>query len=773
MGDIPNLSPDRIAYLQKLVDALQSPEPYTDVELLLENVFQELGTCYLSALCTRDSSMLLETLIGFATPDWTCRFCLDLVGHSWPDLLQNPYASRVYDTCLKVIPRSEVDMTKLVEFVQVFTRSGKVMANLVISPCASQSLKHLIVMLNNFPAIRKTKIHLRHLLLQNIDIIDTAMTTHGSSFLQFLLLDSYHFDGTDHAVPLGHNDPDTWTVTNSEEWESHGGSTEYQLIETTLTLEAKFASLIRSQAASHLFEVLLQVAPRTSFQTVFEQKFRGKLIELIRHPVANFVIQRLIEYSRTEDQFKQIYEEVKSNLAQFFAGRSGVIVKLAHVALRYAFMQPILLQDILAASAIQLKTTVEELKTNGKACEVILVNLANKPQYVFKKKKQFEKEKALAAKTEESEEKGVPLNFSVLGCQLLSELFRFEPKNVVFIVNSFVALEEQLALAMALDRQASRTFESFLLSPKVPFEAKQSFSEKYAADREFVTALALDKSGSHVLDQLFQASAIASKALICDHLITIEKQLMAIHHGKFVLKNCRLSEYKHNREVWNKTESSKLVRKKAFDEILSFKVEEFASSSKDSKSDRKKHSEKKHKKVDSKSDSSKMDVDVSKKHDSTTHHKSQKSEKSEKFEKSANSKDKMKVDKDSTPKKSKTSKGKESEKESASESATKQQREKVEAEPSDRSEPKSSKKRKREESKDDIDDIFDAFEEKPSTVKKSKVKEVSSAAGHAAPSVVAETIPAELLDKEAPMSKLKMKKLAKAEKAAKRAATSS
>jgi hypothetical protein len=29
MDDIPSLSPDRITYLQKLVDALESPEPFT------------------------------------------------------------------------------------------------------------------------------------------------------------------------------------------------------------------------------------------------------------------------------------------------------------------------------------------------------------------------------------------------------------------------------------------------------------------------------------------------------------------------------------------------------------------------------------------------------------------------------------------------------------------------------------------------------------------------------------------------------------------------
>lgn len=51
--------------------------------------------------------MLLETLFAHADGNWVSRFTFDLVGHSWPDLLQNPYASRVFDRCLEVVGRSD------------------------------------------------------------------------------------------------------------------------------------------------------------------------------------------------------------------------------------------------------------------------------------------------------------------------------------------------------------------------------------------------------------------------------------------------------------------------------------------------------------------------------------------------------------------------------------------------------------------------------------------------------------------------------------------
>lgn len=660
------------------------------------------------------------------------------------------------------MPCNFLDPTKLVEFVQTFTRSGKVMALLIGSPYASQSLKHLIVMLNSFPTIRKTKIHLRHLLLQNIDIIDTAMTTHGSSFLQFLLLDSYHFDGTDHEVQKGANEADTWTITNSEEWETHGGSTEYQLIETALTAEARFSALIRSQAASHLFEVLLQVAPRNAYQSLFEQKFKGSLVDLIRHPVANFVIQRLIEFSRSEALFKEIYDEVKPNLAQFFAGRSGIIVKIAHVALRYTSAQSIILQDILQAIATQQKTTVDALKAEeGKICEVILVHLANKPQHVFKQKRYNDRQKA----NEESEKdtNGGPITFSSLGCQLLSEFFKFQEKHVNFIFNSFKKLDEKLALALALDRQASRTFESFLLSPKVPYPSKSAFSTRLAANREFIGALALDRSGSHVLDQLFSISPLETKALICEQLIPLEKKLTAIPHGKFVLKNVRLSEFKHNRDTWSRSESSKLTRKKTFEEILSFNVGD-EPQTKPKKKDEREEKHKKDKRTEKK-ESRKDEIDAG----HTKDKRSEKKERKHEDKKARQPKNGEHDNKTKTPKRDhKDESSPQTDKEiTPTKSAEKKARKMdIDAAHSEASEAKSSRKRKREEPKDDIDNIFDtlADKEEPTTVKKSKTKENTT------PSAPKSTPSKELAPPEpaAPLSKLKLKKLAKAQKVAER-----
>lgn len=76
--------------------------------MLLENVLEELSTCYLSSICTKDSSVLIEKLINFSDESFTIKLALDYVGFSWTSIITNPYASHVFDTALKVISKSSI-----------------------------------------------------------------------------------------------------------------------------------------------------------------------------------------------------------------------------------------------------------------------------------------------------------------------------------------------------------------------------------------------------------------------------------------------------------------------------------------------------------------------------------------------------------------------------------------------------------------------------------------------------------------------------------------
>lgn len=653
-----------------------------------------------------------------------------------------------------------IDQTKVVEFVQLFTRSGKQMAGMVASPCASQSLKHLVVMLNSYPVLRKTKVHLRHILLQHIEILDVSMTTHGSSFLQFLLLDSYHYDDSDHEVkPASGVDIDTWTILQSKDWATHGGSTEFQLLENSVTIEeSKFGTLARNQAASHLIEVLLQVAPESAFTRLLETRFKNKMLEFIRHPVANFVVQKLIKCTRNVDQFNTIYAEIKPHMSEFYAGRSGVIMSLTQASLRFVTVQPIILDELITSIAAFSGTNAEELKKSGDVAKTIM-SLSNTPKHIFKRKKTLERTKSRKSGDQEGEEGEKAsaiesIEFSPIGCQLLSILFKFDPKIVSFILEDFMAMDTRHLLDMALNRVASRTFESFLLSPAVAHATKQTFAKNFAADASYIARLAQDKSGSHVLDQLFVSSTTETKAEIAEAVLSIEKALLAIHHGKFVLNNLRISDFRRNKEAWMKAESSKLVRKKAFDDILNFASDAARQSSANASSSK---DVKKNKKGPNAS-SAPTDRKGEKPHGKPVHHGDKKdSHHVKKHERL--SKDRYQGSKDDRKPKREGRDGPHQDRSNAGKKFEKNHMDVDQASAS-------SKKRKREENPDDIDDIFSGFDEKEPTNKKAKSAEASHS--KKASSSKPKSAPAASAPEAAPLSKLKQKKLAKAQKAAER-----
>lgn len=650
------------------------------------------------------------------------------------------------------------------------------MAAMVSSPFASQSLKHLIVMLNSYPVVLKTKIHLRHILLQNIDIVDVAMTTHGSSFLQFLVLDSYRFDGTNHEVPTPTGvDVDTWTIKQSEEWSTHGGSTEYQLLENSVTSDlSQFGTLARNQAASHLLEVLLQVAPLSAYNRMIETRFKGKLLELIRHPVANFVVQKLIKYTRTETQFKQIYDEIKANMAEFYAGRSGVVVSLTQACLRLPNMQPLLLADIIQSISNISSKSPEELKTKGFA--KLVLTLSNAPKHVFKKKKTLDRNRNRKGESDEGATNEEKLEFSAIGCQLMSTLFKFAPSEVNWILNDFCEMSTPDVLDMALDRNASRTFESFLLSPVVALQTKQSLGERLSSDEKFIQRLSTDKSGSHVLDQIFAASSAETKAKIVESILPIEKQLLSLHHGKFVLNNMRISEYRRNKDAWMKAEASKLVRKKAFDEILSFAADASRSTPGASSSDKSKSKDIKKKKDGEKKSETHARKGTEKeegkfegRREISKPKTSQDAKQLLKHGENTKHFDGKKDKKNDDNGKKREGDGKRAQGEKNENSGAKSTKMEISGEGEGKA--ASNKKRKREEEKDDIDDIFGALDEKEPTAKKPK----SIGDGQKQQKPKKSTAPAPIAPiaaPSAPLSKLKQKKLAKAEKATQRAAQS-
>jgi nucleolar protein 9 len=92
-------------------------------------------------------------------------------------------------------------------------------------------------------------------------------------------------------------------------------------------------TLLRDPTASHLFEALVRHAPEQAFQSLWDIYFKNKLAKLSAHPVANFVVGKVI--SRVDaEMLSETIQEVDGAASKLIkTARTGVLRSLVDRAI--------------------------------------------------------------------------------------------------------------------------------------------------------------------------------------------------------------------------------------------------------------------------------------------------------------------------------------------------------------------------------------------------------------------------------------------------------
>lgn len=75
--------------------------------------------------------------------------------------------------------------------------------------------------------------------------------------------------------------------------------------------------LIQDRVGSHLMEKIIKHSSPTQFRYLYKTFFQSRLLQLCQHPVANFVVQKVIENCHKEKQFKEILDTLSSQFEDF------------------------------------------------------------------------------------------------------------------------------------------------------------------------------------------------------------------------------------------------------------------------------------------------------------------------------------------------------------------------------------------------------------------------------------------------------------------------
>eukprot|EP01122_Echinamoeba_exundans_P009550 TRINITY_DN340_c0_g1_i2.p1 TRINITY_DN340_c0_g1~~TRINITY_DN340_c0_g1_i2.p1 ORF type:complete len:655 (-),score=111.48 TRINITY_DN340_c0_g1_i2:52-2016(-) len=544
----PQLEPDKASYLARVCEDLEQRNEDTDVELIADAVLEELasGQTCIAACVHREGSSTLERLIKLLPQSHVHRIFSELTGGAWTWLLCNPYASHVFDACIRSISDNQ-DRSGVSVMAEVSTKlvNEADWPALAQSNYACQSLKHLLRALNGQTdaKLEKMRRKVSNSIVQGCDCIQMSQLPFGSSLLQFILQEEAHAVKASYA-----QEAPCWKAL-------------YSLFSSAAD---DWDRACKNQAQSRLIEEIVAIAAANPdstapLATIYSNLFRGKLAHLCAHPVANFVVQRLIDGCSTGPLASLLFAELKESIAQLFRGRAGVIAKLAKKAAQFPDIQRDFVRS-LAKGLLLFQTVVPTADTasDEKALAEVrskltptLLRFKNAPKHTFKQRRHRDDQEQ---------------QFSPLGCGILECLVAFQYDLVKFVAKSFVELDvEKDIVPMAKDNSASRVLEQFLLSPSITVKLKQQLIEKL---RGRYGELALNQAASHVVEKCYAAAELSRKEVIASELSAVEPQLSNLRHGKFVLQTCRVLQYKQKKDDWLAAEEGVQKKKALFDDIL-------------------------------------------------------------------------------------------------------------------------------------------------------------------------------------------------------------
>ena len=153
-----------------------------------------------------------------------------------------------------------------------------------------------------------------------------------------------------------------------------------------------------------------------------------------------------------------------------------------------------------------------------------------------------------------------------------------------------MANPETFLMTMAKDQITARALESVLTSSEIIFKSKRKILKSYTGQFK---VLAMNKSGSHVLDKCWAIADISLKEKIAAELYEYREELAADFFGRLMLRNFRIDEFGRRKSEWASKQTTREKRKvKSVEPAVEVTTPEVEEPAKKKKKEKKSKSEK-------------------------------------------------------------------------------------------------------------------------------------------------------------------------------------
>ncbi|KAI9367201.1 nucleolar protein 9 [Aspergillus egyptiacus] len=289
--------------------------------------------------------------------------------------------------------------------------------------------------------------------------------------------------------------------------------------------------LLYDAVGSRLLETMVRCMPGKMFKTLYKNFLREQMSSLARNLTAGYVVLRVIE-RLGKDDLQAAVEQLAPKIPSLIERSRTIVPK--------TLIERCLVRGV-------------DTKPLGKALES---SYDSDPARRLEQLLRFETATADDEKTESKERRptaeSVPTNTAAekLHGSLLAQTMLTAPGPVSeLIFSGLLALSPETLLSICKDPTASRVVQAALTSTTSTPQFRRQFTARFAGH---LSELALDTSGSHVVDALWPATKdiYFVKERMAQELAQHEMALRDSFVGRAVWRNWAMDLYKRRRGEW-------------------------------------------------------------------------------------------------------------------------------------------------------------------------------------------------------------------------------
>lgn len=299
----------------------------------------------------------------------------------------------------------------------------------------------------------------------------------------------------------------------------------------------KILKQVEEPAYSHLFEVIIEVAPETIYKELLQSVFKNSLFQMSSHHCGNFVVQALASHAKCSEHIDLIWGELGTKFKDLLEmGRSGVVASLVAATQKLHHREEECCQAL--ASAVSVEN--EPLK-----CII--------PRILFLDN-YFRSED----KSNWSWPNGTRIH--VVGSLILQSIFRFPSELIKAFISGITSLEEHQLLEASKDPSGSRVIEAFLNS-NVSAKHKRKLLIKLQGH---FGELSVHPLGSFMIEKCFNASNLPLREKIISEMLPLQAELSRTKQGPYLLRRFDIDGYAKQPDIWKSRQASQQSARQEF-----------------------------------------------------------------------------------------------------------------------------------------------------------------------------------------------------------------